>query len=188
MTLLASQGELEDYLGRSRGTLDTRAATKALSGATTKIVAHLGYDPTYIVNDIVLTRIRRGQRMFSLPVPNVRAVASIEERTNLSTWQTVDPVNYAWDEDGTVTVRWYPWTWTDTMTLRITYSRGWQPLPAAMSDLACELAAGLLNTQPGISQEKLGGQRGYTVVYNSDTKLSDEQKSILAEFRQPAVA
>lgn len=190
MANLATQADLEDYLGRERDSLSVLAADRGLSVATSKITSYLGFDPAYTADDVELIRTRRGTRRFLLSVPKVSTVTLIEYKT-WALWLPIDSSVYTWDPDGGVQFLWtlmLAFTFTDTVELRVTYNHGWSPIPEDMSNVCCDLAAVVMSSEPGVTGEALGGVRGYKVTYAPRDGLSADHKAVLAQYRQPPIA
>lgn len=187
--LIATQAQLESYLGRGAGTLNPLTASRVLSSASSKIEAFLGFDPT-LQDEEIIVRVQPGATRMWLPVPQVTAVALLEMRSFGNNWQAVDSDAYAWDPDGTIEfwgfVPYGSQSAHTPVAMRITYTRGWSPLPAGMVNVCLEMASATIAVPVGgVTQQRIGNWRE-----DYDPKaaeLSDTQRAVLNRFRQPAL-
>lgn len=141
--------------------LDTAIAQQALDSATATIVAACGW-PILTETTTVLTR---ACPTILLPTLRLTAVGSVVDQAG----NTVTPALYSWEEWGELTL-WGSWwsqrqiintgiatSHTPWNRLAITFTHGYDTVPAAVKDVCLELAASRYNNPTNLaSTSRLG--------------------------------
>lgn len=175
MTSLATLEDVEAVLGRDIAGSELLRIERLLEMASRKVRVYTGQTFDVVENDVVAlqTDFAGGVRLPQRPVTAVSSVVVLGE--------TVDPDTYEWTSQGTL-VRTYGF-WSSTVT--VTYSHGYETIPADVAQVVAELAAAKLTAPEGnVRSESIGS---YSVSYGDSpaTELTDDQRKLLDQYRNP---
>jgi hypothetical protein len=185
---LATLDDLEARLG-SRVTDEDRA--EALLDDVSAIVrAYTGQQFTLVEDDEIRVRVRNGSlRLPQRPVVDVTAVANVDG----------DSVDFTWDSGDSVQLEGFaalrtsfevePFRHRDPW-VNVTYSHGYETVPADIVAVVCQIAARAYGRTPdttGVTQESIAGYSysvGAAAAAGPAGMLADERR-ILDQYRRP---
>jgi hypothetical protein len=175
---------------------DDPTAAFLLGWASDPVRAYLGQDVTLVEDDVVLLTPAAGR--IELPQWPVRSVSLVEvaDRYDVELWTPLDAQEYRLDISrgrirGTGNGSYYgypswPYHWpTFTDSFRVTYTHGYDEVPAGIAGVTASVAARLYNMPPGIINER-NGQRSAT--FSADSFLTPLEKMTLGQYREARIA
>lgn len=175
--MLAGLADLSALLRRPIDEDDT-SALAALETASGLVEAYLG-QPVGLVEDDVVTLDGTGARVVLLPAYPVTAVSAVAVDGD----PQAEGVDYEWSATGELRRRGGAWPAT-LRSLSVTYSHGFDPVPAAIVGVVAAVAARIYDTPLSVRQESIGG---YSVTYTGGgVGLQAAEILILERYRRGA--
>lgn len=181
MLALATPDELGAYLKRPLPAGDA-TVDLFLDIASDTVRDYLQQRLDYVSDDVAVLDPAPGRVVF-LPETPVTAVSKVETFTS-SGWTTADPGSYVVSLAAAMvaaaagsTVRWpsTPGSW------RVTYSHGYNTLPASLKSVVLGVAGRAYTTEVGVDNERVGG---YSVKYAVEAAgFSPLELSVLSRYR-----
>jgi hypothetical protein len=187
MTDLASISDLEDHLGRALTDVDVIVrAESLLTKASARAVTYMGQE---IVESTSTSQVKVRNGIARLPQRPVTAVSGV---VNLAG----GTLSYSWLNDDRVQVGSNSLNWFEVepfrnpvAEVRITYTHGYDEVPADIVGVVCQMAARALGQAPdatGMQQESIAGY-SYTVggaAASGPVGLMADEKAALDVYRR----
>lgn len=164
MTITVTAAQVPSFL---KGAWPDADVTAALAWASAAVEAYCERDFTYRTNDVVLVDPFPARRSAQLPNPPVTAVSLVEAymraENGSMAWQTL--TNYAWTAEGLLyDTTGQPGTDLSTMpswpsapkSLRVTYTHGFQTVPADLVAAVIRAAGGYLANPYNVLSRRAG--------------------------------
>lgn len=164
---------------------DDASATLALSVASDAVRAWLGYDVTKANSVVTLDPVNGS--FIVLPQHPVISVELVEILQN-GVWVTLTADQYTVSRAlGMISglpglgIRWpgRPETW------RVSYTHGYDPVPAALQGVVLGIAARWLANPAGLKTERIGG---YTSTFSPEAGFTPMETHVLRRFALPVIA
>lgn len=164
MTIAVAASQVPSFL---RGAWSDADVTAALAWSSGVVEAYCERDFTYRADDVVLVDPFPARRSAQLPNPPVTAVSLVEgymrAENGAMAWQTL--TNWAWTAEGLLyDTTGQPGTdmsqvpsWPSAAkSLRVTYTHGFQTVPADLVAAVTKIAAGYLANPANVLSRKVG--------------------------------
>lgn len=184
MNLLADLDDVEAVLGRDLDDDEVGRTVKLLQLASDAVRIHTGQQFDYVEDDEITIEPDIEGHLW-LPQRPVISVSTVKITSSNT---PIDTVGYGWTRDGYLARRWFPtnaeipW-WIYPLT--VTYTHGYQTVPADVRLAVAELVGGSMANPSGIVSESLGV---YSVRYLSNrspgVSLTSEVEQRLRRYRR----
>jgi len=169
---LASVAELETFLDRTL--MDTDPAELALEIASSAVADYLNQTLMLVEDDEAIID-GNGTELLMLPQVPVTEITKIEiDGTE------IDSDYYSYNAKGMVKLKGKKFP-KSLANVTVTYSHGYTNIPYAIRGVVLSIAARILDTNPAVKQESIGG---YSVSYsNSSAGLLAIEQDALSAYR-----
>ncbi|MEU6204589.1 hypothetical protein ABZ814_13490 [Micromonospora musae] len=202
----AADADLEARIGRSLTEAEAARAAALIADASALIRGYTRQDFTFYADDVLVLRpVGSHLRLPQRPVAAVTAVVALSGTEAIPDW-TVPPGCWQWDGADIVEV-WPPdrsvwvslpeWAYTTCGpdTYRVTYSHGYDEVPADVTAVCCRMVLAVLlapTMTEGLVQERIGqysyqyGQQLGAGSPGATVRMSEADRDDLKRYRRTA--
>ena len=185
MVALATTDELAAVMARDLSATDLLRAERLLDIASAKVRTHTGQTFTKTTTTDTLPVRNRKVRLPQRPVVEVSAVTDLNDIA----------VTFEWDGRNVLELAAFDLDWFERearrsrlKSVKVTYEHGYDPIPADVIGVVCDLAAAAMDTPPeqsGVQSETLGPFSMSSGSKYPGVLLTQAMKDSLAPYTAP---